>query len=118
MTYRCNSTRNNCRHTRVKVSQLLECDVNVRYKKKDVQLPLVAVEGAGPPLLGRYWLQHINLDWHSIFVITGAQMTGLEQDSLQKILSDNDHVFGTDGLLRDRAVRISVKDTNPKYCKS
>ena len=45
-------------------------------------------------------------------------MTDLEQDSLQKILNDNDHVFGTDGLLRDRAVRISVKDTNPKYCKA
>ena len=95
-----------------------ECDVNVRYKKKDVQLPLVVVEGAGPPLLGRNWLQHIKLDWHSIFVISGAQMTDLEQDSLQKILSDNDHVFGTDGLLRDRAVRISVKDRNPKYCKA
>ena len=37
-----------------------ECDVNVRYKKKDVQLPLVGVEGAGPPLLGRNWLQPLS----------------------------------------------------------
>ena len=95
-----------------------ECDFNVRYKKKDLQLPLVVVEGACPPLLGRNWLQHTKLDWHSIFVISGAQMTDLEQDSLQKILSDNDHVFGTDGLLRDRAARINVKDTNPKYRKA
>ena len=49
-------------YTGESVTVVGECDVNVRYKKKDVQLPLVVVEGAGPPLLGRNWLQHIKLD--------------------------------------------------------
>ena len=40
--------------------------VNVIYKTQAVQLPLLVVEGSGPSLLGRNWLEHIVLDWQDI----------------------------------------------------
>ena len=36
-------------------------------KGKDKELPLLFVEGDGPPLISRYWLQHIIFDWNEIY---------------------------------------------------
>ena len=36
-------------------------------KGKDKKLPLLVVEGDGPPLIGRDWLQHIIFDWKEIY---------------------------------------------------
>jgi hypothetical protein len=41
--------------------------VNVQYGQQEVkQLPLIVVQGDGPPLIGRNWLQHVHLDWKVI----------------------------------------------------
>ena len=37
------------------------------YKGKDKELPLLVVEGDGPPLIGRDWLQYIIFDWKEIY---------------------------------------------------
>ena len=39
-----------------------ELNVIVSYKHQSVELPLIIVAGNGPNLLGRNWLQHIQLD--------------------------------------------------------
>ena len=42
--------------------------MNVRYGQQCVYLPLYVVEGGGPTLLGRSWLNEIRLDWGSMRV--------------------------------------------------
>ena len=37
--------------------------VTIRKEPRTVTLPLVVVEGAGPPLYGRNWLAHILINW-------------------------------------------------------
>ena len=49
--------------------------MKVRYGQQCVYLPLYVVEGGGPTLLGRSWLNVIRLDWGS--------MQGRIQDLLQ-----------------------------------
>ena len=40
--------------------------VNVQYIQQQVQLTLLVVQGQGPSLLGRSWLQCLRLDWQEI----------------------------------------------------
>ena len=51
-----------------------ETQVCITYKKQQYHLPLVIVEGNGPPLFGRNWLQQITLDWKEISMV----MTNLD----------------------------------------
>ena len=45
-----------------------EMIVDVTYQQNHYTLPLIVVEGNGPSLFGRNWLQHICLDWKSLGV--------------------------------------------------
>ena len=45
----------------------LTCEVS--YEGHSYTLPLIVLTGEGPTLLGRDWMQHIQLDWPSIFQI-------------------------------------------------
>lgn len=47
-----------------------EIIVDVTYQQNHYTLPLIVVEGNGPSLFGRNWLQHICLDWKSLGVAT------------------------------------------------
>ena len=44
--------------------------MDVTYQQNHYTLPLIMVEGNGPSLFGRNWLQHICLDWKSLGVVT------------------------------------------------
>ncbi|GFS08539.1 hypothetical protein ElyMa_004758800 [Elysia marginata] len=77
------------------VPVLGECVVDVRYRNQAAQLPLVVVEGEGPPLLGRNWLQQIKLNWKDIFVIQRTDDVNQGPLNLEKILKNNSAVFGT-----------------------
>ena len=95
-----------------------ECMVHVSYNGQSVKLPLLVVEGNGPPLLGRNWLVDLKLDWGSIFSVNKARESSFSFASIDKVVSENECVFGSSGLLNDRTVKISIKDTNPRYCKA
>ena len=41
-------------------------DVNISYNGQEAQLQLVVVQGQGPSLLGKKWLEQIQLDWTEI----------------------------------------------------
>ena len=47
-----------------------ELTVDITYQQNHFTLPLIVVEGNGPSLFGRNWLQHICLDWKSLGVAT------------------------------------------------
>ena len=47
-----------------------ETQVCVTYKKQQYHLPLMIMEGNGPPLFGQNWLQQITLDWKEISIVT------------------------------------------------
>ena len=53
-------------------------EVKVPHQDQDATLTLTMVEGDGPSLLGRDWLQHIRLDWslvHSVSISPQESMT-------------------------------------------
>ena len=52
-------------------------DVCVSAKGKSTELPLTIVSGSGPTLLGRNWLNSINLDWPMINNIATEKYTHL-----------------------------------------
>jgi len=41
--------------------------VTIMYNNQSANLPITVVRGTGPNLMGRDWLEHLNLDWKSIF---------------------------------------------------
>ena len=60
--------------------------VTVSYKDQAVDLNLLMVAGDGPSLLGRDWLNHINLDWPRL---NHVQATS----ACQQILDKHDSIF-------------------------
>ena len=45
-------------------------DVKVKYGDQEANLTVTIVDGDGPMLLGRDWLQHLRLDWAALNHIT------------------------------------------------
>ena len=60
-------------YTGESIPVLGELSVNVTYGGTSCTLPLLVVKEAGPSLIGRNWLTKIQLDWKSIFTISGEQ---------------------------------------------
>ena len=42
----------------------------MKYQTQEMQLPLVVAQGKKPVLLGRDWLEKLNLDWSAIFKVS------------------------------------------------
>ena len=101
-------------YTGEKVKVVGETSVEVKHRDQCLLLPLLVIEGEGPPLIGRDWLRELKLDWNRVFSLTDSS------DSLKKILKNNEEVFGTDpGLLKDCEVSLHIqKDAIPKFCKA
>ncbi|VDI65612.1 Hypothetical predicted protein [Mytilus galloprovincialis] len=64
--------------------------VNVNYKKESAKLPLLIVKRKGPNLLGRDWLNKLQLDWKDIFSVVGSDN---QSSDLNVILEANKEVF-------------------------
>ena len=47
-----------------------EIRVAVKYQTQEMQLPLVVAQGKKPVLLGRNWLEKLNLDWSTIVKVS------------------------------------------------
>ena len=48
--------------------------VTVHHNNQQKTLPLLIVQGEGPSLLGRDWLEHLQLDWAAIHKICSGKM--------------------------------------------
>ena len=55
-------------YSNVWLKTLGQTTVSVNYNGQEAELPLIVVNGNGPSLFGRNWLQAIQLDWASLKV--------------------------------------------------
>ncbi len=88
--------------------------VRVLYEAQQADLELLVVAGKGPSLLGRDWLEHLRLDWHSLKYSTTVP------PNLQDILDKHSTVFGTDlGHIKDAPATIHVDPAHkPRFYKA
>ena len=87
-------------------------DVEVTYGPQEATLPLIVVQGKGPSLFGRNWMEVIRLNWSNINHVT----TNL---SLNRILSKYSVVFKNElGLLKGTKAKMFVDvDATPRFFK-
>lgn len=92
-----------------------QLDVEVQYGSQKCTLPLVVVAGKGPTLLGRDWLQYIQLDWKTI----GLAALDKGQARVQSLLHRYSEVFGESlGTMRHFTARLQVRPgVKPVFCK-
>ncbi|XP_065282647.1 uncharacterized protein [Dermacentor albipictus] len=90
-----------------------QAEVPVVYREQRKTLPVVAVPGRKPSLLGRDWLAELRMDWKSVFTV---QTNGMVEDLLRKY-SD---VFSTEvGLIKGHKAQLVLKeDARPVFCKA
>ena len=88
-----------------------ENQVIVKYKNQQYNLPLVVVEGDGPPLFGRNWLQQITLDWKEIGMVT---------TNLDSLLQRYHSLFKDElGTMVGVTAKLNVKpNATPKFCRA
>ena len=56
----------------VRIPVYCEVHLPVVYEQQELILPLIVVDGDGPPLLGRNWLEQLKLNWRNIFHVSKA----------------------------------------------
>ena len=91
-------------------------DVDVSYKHQTAKLTLVVVEGNGPSLFGRDWLQHINLDWKSLNMV---QSQPTDPPTLTAVLNRHKVIFSDElGVIRGTSAKLYVDpQTRPRFFK-
>ena len=101
-----------CTYSREPLPVLGKIDVVVKCGDSSARLPLVVIEGNGPNLFGRNWLQAIKLDWGVIHQ--------LQVDSLQELMAQYKGVFEPGlGKMTGYQAKIHI-DPNaaPRFCRA
>ncbi|XP_039543047.1 uncharacterized protein K02A2.6-like [Pimephales promelas] len=85
-------------------------DVEVKYQQQEKIMPLVIVKGTGPCLLGRSWLEELQMQWSEIKLVQ-SEMT------LQQVLFQHAEVFKEElGTLRGATATLHVPtDATPRF---
>lgn len=98
-------------YTGEKIKVVGVAKVEVHYEQQVKTLPLVVVEGTGPSLLGRGWLEALKLRWEEI------KNVRTEAQSLPEVLMRNEDVFKQElGMLKGMTATIRVEtDAQPKF---
>ena len=97
------------------VETLGEITVQVTYGDQSKELPLVVVEGQGPSLLGRNWLNALKLNWQTIKALN----LHTTDDQVNLLRQEYSHLFkGSLGKLKGVVVNLEVKEgAKPKFFK-
>ena len=66
-------------YTGEKISPRGEVVVKVQKNGEYARLPLIVVDGRGPPLLGRNWLASISVNWHDIKAVRVVDEKRMEE---------------------------------------
>lgn len=95
-----------------KVTPLGMFYAQVRLGSQEERLPLYVTPGKGPTLLGREWLNRIQLNWPLLRLQS--------QPSLQEVLDKHSTVFADElGKLKEIKARIQLKEgATPRFCKA
>ena len=100
--------------------------VNVKYGKQQHQLPVYVVNGNGPSLMGRNWLQKITLNWKSLNLasVPDSQTTRSPRDNwkqkVEAIVDAHKNVFKEGlGQINTFEATLQLKPgAKPKFCKA
>ena len=91
-----------------------EVEVQVQHNGQSATLPLLVVETDGVTLLGRNWLEKLQMNWKSILHVRNTQ------PMLDKVLSRHQEVFSSElGKLKGHKAKIYVDpEATPKFMKA
>ena len=112
-----NSSVNLRTYTNEHIQVAGELLVKVQHGQQEAkQLPLIVIQGKGPSLLGRNWLQYVCLDWKVIKKVTQHPET---KQPLEELLEKYKEVFQDElGHVKEFKVKFQVReDTKPKFFK-
>ena len=86
--------------------------VLVRHGGAEAKLPLIVVEGNGPSLLGRNWLEQLRLDWQAVHK--------LYESALDQVLQKHQEVFNPGlGTLQGYEAKIHMDaNAQPRFHKA
>ena len=92
-----------------------DVDVTVKYGDQEEDLTLVIMDGDGPTLLGRDWLQNLRLDWAALNHITQGN-----HSELKTLLHAHSVVFSQDvGQIKGTTARLYLKEgSQPRFCRA
>ena len=104
-------------YTGEKIKVLGEQNVTVKYSDQEHVLPLIVVEGKGPPLLGRNWLEKVRLNWaelqSNVLRCDSHPENLLQVHKYKQLFSD------TPGRIRNQKGVIRISDEErPKFFKA
>ena len=102
-------------YTGEKLKVLGSLNVQVQYNSQCLNLPLLVVQGTGPSLLGRSWLERIKFNWYEIHHLH-APITS----ELDKVLNKHTILFREElGLLEETTASILIEpQSQPRYFKA
>ena len=92
----------------------------VKYEKQEIVLPVLVIQGKGPNLIGRNWLQKIKLNWRNIFQLEEANTTNITTQRVEELVQKYEQVFQEGlGTFTGPKAKIHVAaDAKPIYCKA
>ena len=92
-------------------------DVKVSYKGQQEHLSALVVQGEGPCLMGRDWLNKIKIDWHEINIVQSCTNT---VGKLEYLLSNFSELFQEQlGTLKNYKAKIFVDpEAKPVFIKA
>ena len=100
--------------------------VNVKYGRQQHQLPVYVVNGNGPSLMGRNWLQKITLNWKSLNLasVPDSQTTGSPRDNwkqkVEAVVGAHKNIFQEGlGQINTFEAALQLKPgAKLKFCKA
>ena len=93
-------------YTREEVKPKGSLDVMVIYEEKEYHLPLLVVQGKGPALLGKNWLEKLKLNWHMIKQLTPGNQ------QLREVVQKYPQLFEESlGTLKGATAKIYIDQT-------
>ena len=94
-----------------------QMEAKVRYgEQENNNMLLYVVAGNGPTLLGRNWLEQIQLDWNTIRQVNAKQPAR----DLESLLQEYNEVFTEElGTIRPFTAKSHIRsDVPPKFCRA
>ena len=103
-------------YTAQRIDVIGEFDTEVVYKGQTQTLPLLVIEGHGPSLIGRNWLQSLSFNWGNIKKLRSS----VQQPELELLLAKYQPLFDdTLGTMKYHSARLELKEgAKPQFYRA